>query len=161
MITLDLSHQVLATPAVQTRVLKGSNHLSTRPSVLRQILHALLTFFAATYDTVFGLSSGPPLHDPLAVAVVISSLNPAFAEKHPTQALRFDDNDGERFTVGVVTDGHHGPDVSVTGQLGRTIAAKKDGLGIAIPRGVDLAGFWDVIMDCIERADQRNAQRLL
>ncbi|OJJ47654.1 hypothetical protein ASPZODRAFT_131209 [Penicilliopsis zonata CBS 506.65] len=159
LITLDLTHQVLASTAIQDRILNGASGHSESPTVLRQILHALLGFFSTTYATVFGLTTGPPLHDPLAVAIILSNLNPEFAKKHPRTALKFDDKGGERFAVKVVTDGQHGQDVSVTGQLGRTIAFPKEGHGVAIPRGVDLDGFWNLIDYCIQRADECNAAR--
>ena len=38
------------------------------------MLHSLLSFFAHTYATVFGITQGPPLHDPLAVAVILDVL---------------------------------------------------------------------------------------
>ncbi|KAF7122000.1 hypothetical protein CNMCM5793_009555 [Aspergillus hiratsukae] len=159
MIALDLTHQVLASHSVQNRILHGSTDPAQTPSVLRKMMHALLVFFAQTYDTVFGLSSGPPLHDPLAVAVAISNLNPAFAKKHPDQALKFNDKNGERFAVDVVTDGIHSTNVLETGQLGRTLATPMGGHGVAIPRGVDLVAFWGLILDCLERADECNAAR--
>lgn len=134
--------------------------MSSEPTVLRRILHALLTFFGTTYETVFGLDAGPPLHDPLAVAVMLSNLNPSFAQAHPDKALKFNDKGGERFNVNVVTDGKHGTDVSVTGQLGRTIVEPATGGGVAIPRGVDLDAFWNLIIDCIQRADEWNAARV-
>ncbi|KAI9837954.1 MAG: hypothetical protein M1819_006108 [Sarea resinae] len=62
------------------------------PSTLRRLLHDLLTFFSATYADVFGLTAGPPLHDPLAVAAIIpaptsSSTRPADGtEKKKTAA---------------------------------------------------------------------------
>jgi uridine nucleosidase len=120
-------------------------------------LHALLTFFAATYEKAFGLTTGPPLHDPLAVAVILSTLNPTFANKHPNQALVFDDRGGERFALKIVTDGQHGKDASVTGQLGRSIATPVNGPGVAIPRGVDLDAFWNMILQCVQLADDLNA----
>ncbi|RJE18957.1 uridine nucleosidase [Aspergillus sclerotialis] len=156
-ITLDLTHQVLASHAVQTRVLHGLGDPTTEPTVLRRILHALLVFFANTYNTAFGLSTGPPLHDPLAVAVILSNLNPAFANKHPEQALKFHDKGGERFAITINTDGLHGEDVIVTGQLGRSIAAAAEEHGVAVPRGVDVKAFWDMILDCIKRADECKA----
>ncbi|RHZ58105.1 hypothetical protein CDV55_102889 [Aspergillus turcosus] len=159
MIALDLTHQVLASRSVQNRILHGSTDPTQTPSVLRKMMHALLVFFAQTYDTVFGLSSGPPLHDPLAVAVAISNLNPSFAKKHPDQALKFNDKNGERFAVDVVTDGIHSTNVLETGQLGRTLATPMGGHGVAIPRGVDLEAFWGLILDCLERADECNAAR--
>lgn len=156
---LDLTHQVLASPTVQSRVLHGSANPSVPPTVLRQLYHDLLVFFASTYDTVFGLSSGPPLHDPLAVAVVLSNLNPVFANRHPDKAIKFNDNGGERFAVQIVTDGLHGKDVAITGQLGRSIAAPAETKGVAIPRAVDLDAFWNLVLECLQRADDHNAAR--
>lgn len=142
---------------MQTRVLHGLGNPATEPTVLRRILHALLVFFANTYNTAFGLSTGPPLHDPLAVAVILSNLNPAFAKKHPGQALKFHDKGGERFGITIHTDGLHGEDLTVTGQLGRSIAAAAEEHGVAVPRGVDVKAFWDMILDCIKRADECKA----
>ena len=128
--------------------------------MVRQMLFDLLIFFSSTYKTVFGLEDGPPLHDPLAVAVILSTLNPTFARKHPGQALKFNDKGGERFAISIVTDGRHGKDVSITGQLGRSIATPVDGPGVAVPRGVDLEAFWDMVLQCIQLADDRNAARV-
>lgn len=144
---------------MQTRILHGGRDPSQPPTIIRQTLHALLTFFAATYEKVFGLATGPPLHDPLAVAVILSTLNPTFALKYPREALRFDDKGGERFAVSIVTDGCHGKDVSVTGQVGRSIATPVTGPGVAIPRSVDLEAFWSIILDCVQLADDCNAAR--
>lgn len=158
MITLDLTHQVLASPAVQARILSGEKDTHRPPTVLRQMLFDLLTFFSSTYETVFGLASGPPLHDPLAVAVILSTLNPTFSKQSSSRVLQFDDRNGERFSVDVVTDGLHGTDVELIGALGQsrvTPAAQE----VAIPRGVDLDAFWDLILECLQRADDCNAAR--
>ncbi|KAL3433132.1 Inosine/uridine-preferring nucleoside hydrolase domain-containing protein [Aspergillus tetrazonus] len=158
LMTLDLTHQVLASRNVQTRILHGDGDPSTAPTVLRQMLYELLLFFASTYETEFGLTTGPPLHDPLAVAAVISTLNPDFARRYPEQALMFDDRNGERFAVTVVTDGLHGTDVAMVGQLGRSVVSNH-ATGVTIPRGVDIDAFWNIIVDCIRRADELNTAR--
>ena len=145
---------------MQSRVLHDGDDLSVSPTVLRQMLFDLLVFFASTYENVFGLTSGPPLHDPLAVAVILSSLNPVYAKLHPNQVLRFDDRNGERFDVDVVTDGLHGTDVELVGELGRSRVISGTN-GVAIPRGVDLDAFWNMILDCLRRADECNAARKL
>ncbi|KAL4881306.1 Inosine/uridine-preferring nucleoside hydrolase domain-containing protein [Aspergillus karnatakaensis] len=159
LMTLDLTHQVLASSAVQQRILHGDGDPATPPTVLRQMLYELLLFFASTYETEFGLTTGPPLHDPLAVAAILSTLNPEFASAHPTQVLNFDDRGGERFAVTVVTDGLHGTDVALVGELGRSVVSKNPS-GVCIPRGVDLEAFWGLILDCIRRADALNASRV-
>ncbi|KAE8144323.1 Inosine/uridine-preferring nucleoside hydrolase domain-containing protein [Aspergillus avenaceus] len=158
LITLDLTHQAFASLAVQSRVLHGSDDTSVLPTTLRQMLHDLLLFFASTYEAVFGLKNGPPLHDPLAVAVILSTLNPEYAKQHPNEALKFDDRNGERFDVDVATDGLHGTDVELVGELGRSRVVPGNA-GVAIPRGVDLESFWNMILDCIKRADDCNAAR--
>lgn len=156
---LDLTHQVLATGPVRQRVLMSSVSGGTS-TALRRMLHDLLMFFAGTYMTVFGIESGPPLHDPLAVAVILSNLNPAYAEAHPSSVIKFDDRNGERFAVTVVTDGQHGKDVSITGQLGRTVAEPKVGQGTVIPRGLDTDAFWDMLLECIDRAERCRAAQV-
>ncbi|KAL3461524.1 Inosine/uridine-preferring nucleoside hydrolase domain-containing protein [Aspergillus heterothallicus] len=158
LITLDLTHQVLASTDVQSRILHGDGDPSTPPTTLRQMLYELLLFFASTYETEFGLTTGPPLHDPLAVAVILSTLNPEFVKGYPTKALKFDDRNGERFSVTVITDGLHGTDIALVGPLGRSVVVSNPA-GVTIPRGVDLEAFWGLILDCIRRADERNAVR--
>ncbi|KAL2871115.1 uridine-cytidine N-ribohydrolase [Aspergillus lucknowensis] len=158
LMTLDLTHQVLASRTIQTRILHADNDPSAPPTVLRQMLYELLLFFASTYETEFGLTTGPPLHDPLAVAAILSTLNHEFASKHPNGVLKFDDRDGERFAVTVITDGLHGTDIALVGQLGRSVVASHPS-GVTIPRGVDLETFWGMILDCIRRADELNTAR--
>lgn len=136
LIPLDLTHQAYATPKVQEMLLTGAQG-RTR---LRTMFNELLMFFAQTYSDVFGLTEGPPLHDPLAVAVLLAD--------HPFSdvKIRFDDNDGERWKVDVVLEGE---------QIGRTVAVlAEDGKGVRIPRSLDLDRFWEVLESCMAKADE-------
>jgi inosine-uridine nucleoside N-ribohydrolase len=63
MIGLEVTHQVLATPAIRARVRALGSHVAF-------LVDELLGFFAETYERVFGFPS-PPLHDPCAVAYVM------------------------------------------------------------------------------------------
>jgi inosine-uridine nucleoside N-ribohydrolase len=62
MVPLEVTHTVLATPAVLQRIVE-------RRTPFLQLLHKLLMFFAHTYKQVFDFEH-PPLHDPLAVYYV-------------------------------------------------------------------------------------------
>lgn len=166
--SLDLTHKVIATPEVLESILYV-NPQTKESNNLRQMLYDLLTFFTKTYKEFFGLVDGPPLHDPLAVAAILSNLNVAgrsnekFAEV--TKLLTFDDREGERFNIDVVTSGKHHPDRVSVGELGRTVVTpvEKEDLargGVAIPRGVDLKAFWGIVTDCVKRADALNAASL-
>lgn len=75
LITLDLTHQCLATEAVREKLLYGSDR-SKEPSHLRRLLNEILIFFASTYSEIFHIGSGPPLHDPLAVAILFAMGKP-------------------------------------------------------------------------------------
>ncbi len=67
MVPLDVTHTVLATERVLARLLAGD-----APSPFRRAVHGLLLFFAGTYRDVFGFTEGPPLHDPVAVALALA-----------------------------------------------------------------------------------------
>jgi uridine nucleosidase len=160
LIPLDVTHQVLATEKIQNMVIYGMpevpevppGEMSKQPSVLRRMLHDLLIFFAHTYAEVFDLKAGPPLHDPVAVAVLLHD--------HPAHPIRFNfepDQYGreERWDVEIVTIGEHSESASEQGRVGATIARKVSlgRPGVRIPRGLDVESFWKVMGQCIERAE--------
>jgi uridine nucleosidase len=136
LIPLDLTHQAFATHSVQRKLLHGRQGHDTKPTRLRQMFHELLMFFEHTYAAKFGLRDGPPLHDPLAIAVILSNLCGG-------KLIKFDDNGGERWQVEV--------DLSPE-QLGRTKAVKSE-VGVIIPRSLDLHQFWDMLNRCLHDAD--------
>ncbi|KIX02003.1 uncharacterized protein Z518_07942 [Rhinocladiella mackenziei CBS 650.93] len=136
LIPLDLTHQAYATPKVQSMLLSGLHG----PTRLRTMFNELLMFFAHTYAEVFDLNEGPPLHDPLAVAVLLND--------HPDPDVRvaFHDNGGERWNVDVVLEGE---------QTGRTVVSKaENGRGVTIPRSLDLEAFWRTLESCMASADE-------
>ncbi|KAI5370204.1 Putative inosine/uridine-preferring nucleoside hydrolase domain, ribonucleoside hydrolase [Septoria linicola] len=149
LIPLDLTHQFLATKQVQDGLLHGFDHIGHDQSQLkipmvRKLFHEILTFFAKTYADVFGLNEGPPTHDPLAVAALL------FPEA-------FHDNDGERYTVQVITEGEHGSSDQIRAggsQCGRTVATLLLPLseGVRIPRSLERARLWHILDECLARA---------
>lgn len=147
LIPLDLTHKVLATAPVQHRLLNGPDPrdpstatpppTEIQPLILRPLLHDLLTFFASTYANVYGITAGPPLHDPIAVAVILDAIG---AEKLGFDGMK------ERYTVKV--------DTSDTEQVGRTmVSLTSSGEGVTIPKSLDAEGFWDLVEECIVRAE--------
>ena len=149
MIPLDLTHQVLATRQVQQTLLQGTSFTESSLAAknLRQMFHDLLLFFAHTYSEVYGLTEGPPLHDPIAVAVLLEAV------KGPI--IRFDDGGGERWHVNVVTDGLHSRHDEERGQVGRTVVTKSEqGGGVRIPRSMDVESFWKLIEHCLQIAER-------
>lgn len=147
LVTLDLTHQFLATIEVQKALLHGYKHMSqdAEPSLPRKLFIEILTFFAKTYAEVFGITAGPPVHDVLAVAATFA---PSL----------FTDNDGERFKIEVVTDGAHTTTetmLAVGSQVGRTKATpvSTGKPGIRIPRDLDSEKVWRLIDDCLSLSE--------
>lgn len=107
----------------------------------------------------FGITAGPPLHDPIAVAaVLIGTENEIpFFEWDAKHSQPPEHN--ERFEVTVITEGTF-DEAKAGKQTGRTLAKLLllGEEGVRIPRGVDTAKFWQVIEECIERADAKNAE---
>ena len=148
LIPLDLTHQVLATRKVQQTLLSGTSFTESSAAAknLRQMFHDLLLFFAKTYSDVYGLTEGPPLHDPIAVAVLLEAIEDA--------NMSFDDDGGERWNVNIVTDGLHSRQGAERGQVGRTVITKSDHGGVRIPRGMHVESFWTLIERCLQEAER-------
>lgn len=140
---IDLTHQMIATPEIIEGLLKGFD-TPREPSMLRVLFKEILTFFAHTYAEVFALVEGPPLHDPLAVAACfVPDL--------------FDDLNGERFSVNVITEGEHGVDEIArnSSQCGRTVCTKLPSgeAGVRIPRGLRTTTIWRMLDLCMKQAE--------
>ncbi|KAI0890526.1 Inosine/uridine-preferring nucleoside hydrolase [Annulohypoxylon maeteangense] len=171
LIPLDLTHLVLATKEVQELLLYGpptERGREGRPregrgrSDLRVMLVELLNFFAGTYRDKFGITEGPPLHDPLTVAAILTGTEYEipfydYDARKPEGADR-----KERFSVEVVTEGTLEDAQERGTQTGRTIVKllPPGSEGVRIPRGLDIPLFWKVIEECCESADQVNKKIL-
>jgi uridine nucleosidase len=108
---------------------------------------------------VFGIIEGPPLHDPLAVAAVLTGTKweIPFYESDPNSSSD-SPNKRERFAVKVITEGTHDDALHRGSQLGRTIATLLPAgeEGVRIPRGLDTTKFWQALEECVQRADEAN-----
>jgi uridine nucleosidase len=151
LIPLDVTHLVLATKDIQSLLLNGKDGKSK--TTLRVMLVELLLFFAKTYAEVFGITEGPPLHDPLAVAVVLDGIVDAEIPFYDFKEM----GKRERYAVHVVTEGSH-EDAQAGAETGRTIVKllPEGEEGVKIPRGLDFGRFWSVLEDSLETADKLN-----
>ena len=149
MIGLDVTHLALASEEVQQRVLHGDTREGNgRPHPMRRMFYDLLTFFSGTYRDVFGFADGPPLHDPLAVAVVLDILG---LEDFGFEDGEVEGEKGEEWIVDVVTDNREEDN-----QLGRTVLVRQvngEEAGVRVPRRIrHLDRFWDMIELALQRA---------
>ena len=111
---------------------------------------------------MFGITAGPPLHDPLAVAAILSGVPEdqhgiPFYDSHPDDAAR-----SERYQVRIVTEGTY-EEARAGARTGQVIAVllPPGEEGVRIPRNLDVEKFWRVLEMCVERADRSNATAAL
>lgn len=109
---------------------------------------------------VFGIQEGSPLHDPIAVAaVLIGTPDEIPFLEWSEEKSKYPKHD-ERFKVKIITEGTFEEAKAGISQTGRTIAEAVpigEG-GVRIPRGIDVARFWQAIETCILSADEANAK---
>ena len=141
LIPLDLTHQALANDRIQRLLLADKDKTQSTP--LRRMFNDLLMFFQKTYKEVFGLTSGPPLHDALAVAVLLASATDTDVQ------IPFGSTDQQRWHLSVILAG---------AEAGQTVI--KPALnGVLIPKSLDLPKFWNVLNHCMTLADLATRSR--
>ena len=132
MAPLDLTYQVLASSEVEARLFPATRGNGPR-SALRQLFHEILLHNKQTYQRSFPSLPGPPLHDVLAVAVLL-------------EAVDADDRGGERWKVEMVLEGE---------QDGRTMMTPCDTgkPGVRIPRSIDEVAVWEAMALALAKAE--------
>ncbi|PHH61277.1 hypothetical protein CDD81_507 [Ophiocordyceps australis] len=160
-VPLDLSHQVLATNQVRQLLLHGAQGDKTGPgkTQLRVMLVELLYFFAKTYADVFDITAGPPLHDPIAVAAALIGTPDEIHFSEWDASKSQPPPHRERFRVSIITHGTFEEAKRGDKQTGKMLATElpPGQQGVRIPRSIDVADFWRVLEECIERADAANS----
>ena len=144
------------TPAVIQNLLLPKNHVHPEGTVLRngttalrQMLNELLCFFAGTYATVFNMTEGPPLHDPLAVAAVLP-LEPPSDEIPQVPTTLQGGIVWHWEYVKVVVEAHG---VGVGQTLKHAPAAGETVVRVAT--SIEVTKFWEVLMELVNVVDVR------
>jgi purine nucleosidase/pyrimidine-specific ribonucleoside hydrolase len=119
---LNVTHQALADDAVRARI-------AAIGSPLARVCEELLGFFAGTYREIWGFPA-PPLHDPVAVALLA---DPDVVE---TTRTRVDIELAGTFTRGATV-------VDLYSRTGRPPNAE-----VAV--GLDVPRFWDLVVAAVE-----------
>jgi inosine-uridine nucleoside N-ribohydrolase len=125
MVPLEVTHTALVSPDVLDFI------LSNRHTPFTNMMRDMMTFFAKTYQEVFGFAS-PPLHDPLAVAYVIAP------EIFTTRLLRVDVECGSSLCAGQTVC-----DIWEKSTLQKNVN---------MCTKVDLSAFWALLRAAIEKA---------
>ncbi len=124
MIGLDVTHQALITKEIFDKLEAMNTEVS-------KTMTGLMRFFAKTYNDVFEMPD-PPLHDPLAIAVLID----------PTVTKN-------RFVnVEIELNGTHTRGATVVDIYNRT--GRKANVNVALE--LDFDKFWNMMLDAVDKA---------
>jgi purine nucleosidase/pyrimidine-specific ribonucleoside hydrolase len=118
---LNITHQALATPEILARI-------SVLDTDLAHTVVDLLQFFATTYRDVFGMPD-PPVHDPVALAIVIDASVARLASAPVAIELQ-----GELTRGATVVDLY-----GTTGEASNVDVAME----------LDVEKFWDMMIDAL------------
>jgi inosine-uridine nucleoside N-ribohydrolase len=129
MVPLELTHQALATEAVQARIAALDTPVSAA-------LLGLMRFFATTYRDVFGFAA-PPVHDPCTVAYL------ARPDLFTTRDLYVEVETAGTFTLGRTV-------VDTYMRMGRAANCR-------VVTGIDVDGFWDLVLGALARLPRPGA----
>lgn len=124
---LNITHQALATPEILARISALDTHLA-------HVIVDLLKFFAETYRDVFGMPE-PPVHDPVALAIIIDMSIAKLVAAPVAVEL-----------VGSLTRG-----ATVVDLYGTTGQASN----VEVAMELDVEKFWDLIVSAIKTLGER------
>ncbi|EGW32997.1 uncharacterized protein SPAPADRAFT_150506 [Spathaspora passalidarum NRRL Y-27907] len=132
---LNLTHTAVATEWVRKQIYNDVEGDNRRCSEIRKFFHDILMFYGQAYRENFGMTEGPPLHDPLALYSLLPFVDDAFEEygyKYVQQPIK------------VVLDGEH---------QGETVVSKENTPGVYVGSEVDTKKFWQSVLVALKNAE--------
>ncbi|KAH8096738.1 Inosine/uridine-preferring nucleoside hydrolase domain-containing protein [Cristinia sonorae] len=150
MIPLNVTHTAIVTRSIQSRLLNPTHPLEhpedplpEASTPLRYTLSTLITFFAETYESTFGFTLGPPLHDALTIAYIV----------HPEMFSC------RRFRVDVELSGAHTAGETVVDMWGYRKCDNtwgSTGKNCVVAESLNVEAFFDFFLECVARCDLKS-----
>lgn len=134
---LNITHKAIATKEIQRKVYNEE----LENSMLRLTFYKILMFFAKSYAGRPEFIEGPPVHDPLAVFLLLPMLEGS--NKYDFKYLRR--------KIDVITEGEKEGSVIFTNTNLADGINEKDGVYIGLD--INVKEFWDYVLDSLALAD--------
>lgn len=132
---LNYTHKSIANLVTRSKLYNPEN--SELNSNLRLTFHKILMFYYSSYIKNPAFIDGPPVHDPLALFLVIKMLALVNGER-PSKF------EYHRVDIKVVVDGEH---------EGESVACGNSELGVVVGDSTDFGEFWSYVETALRNAD--------
>lgn len=142
----ELSYKTVLAPlnythkSIATQQIRDGLYLADDPelsSKLRLGFHQILMFYYIHYKKNPAFAEGPPIHDPLALFLVIDMLS--IVNGHESADLKY-----HRTDIKVALEGEH---------EGESVAAGSSKHGVVVGDSTDFSKFWNYICTALRNAD--------
>ncbi|CUM57905.1 unnamed protein product [Debaryomyces tyrocola] len=141
---LNITHTAIATETVRNEILSGKD--GTNSSPLRKLFHDTIMFFADAYRINQGFTEGPPVHDPLAVFLILALNNKLDNMEDDTNFVYL------KRHVDVVEEGKHEGETQICRNELDKSEEEVNGIYIAMEVNIEL--FWTYVLQALEEADK-------
>ncbi|KAI0092197.1 Inosine/uridine-preferring nucleoside hydrolase domain-containing protein [Irpex rosettiformis] len=148
MIPLNVTHTAILTREIHRKLLspespptETNSPLPAAVTPLRHMLSTLVSFFAESYESTFGFTRGPPIHDALTVAYIF---NP---QLFGARRFRVDIELGGAHTAGETV-------VDIWNYKGCDDTWGRDGKNCIVTESLNVDRFFEFFLDCVKRCDQ-------
>lgn len=146
---LNLTHTALATENVRRSIYDAD---SENNSSIRLMFFRIVTFYFDAYKRKYANKLGPPVHDPLAVFLLlpmVGSCDEEFLESCGFHYLR-------RKLKVVQSGDHQGETVVINGNLD---PLEEEDAGVYVGQSVNVPKFWSYVLQALALADKQVSAR--
>ncbi|KAI5953670.1 URH1 [Candida jiufengensis] len=138
---LNLTHKIIATESIRNEMYNELN--PQKNSDLRLAFFKILMFFTLTYKQENSMSLGPPLHDPVAVYILLPFIDNNFKEygyKFIQKRITVEINNKERIGECIYLNNN-------------SVENENEDDGVNIGEELDASKFWECLLKCLHNAE--------
>ncbi|ABN66847.2 uridine nucleosidase (uridine ribohydrolase) [Scheffersomyces stipitis CBS 6054] len=136
---LNITHKATATESIRNQMYDSED--PHRNSDIRNMFYSILMFFSHSYIKKYGITEGPPVHDPLALYCLLP-----FLQQDKDYKYKY-----LRRKVSVITEGEHsGESILLNGNSDSSVEEED---GVYIGQDIDVDQFWRTVLRAVNVAD--------
>lgn len=143
MVGLNITHKAIATKEVRKRMYDEAD--PERNSTIRKLFYDIVMFYAESYVINHNITAGPPVHDPLAVFLILALIN---KQDNVSDDIEFK---YLKRKLTIVQQGEREGETQITNN--DFDEQKEEENGVYIGTDVNVQLFWKYVLDALDIAE--------